>query len=140
MKVSRHVAREFAMQTLFAWLFLKREKSCMDIFHVLQHSFFEQDAQDLKFCSEIIQGVEKNFMVITKTIETFAPNWPFEKISLVDAAILCVGVYEILYNKEIPHVVAINESIEIAKKFGDEASSKFVNGVLHSLMTSQKNA
>ncbi len=100
--------------------------------------FFENDEKDLEFSKNILEGIEKNLKKIIKTIEKFAPDWPFDKISMIDRAILCIGVYEIMYNTDIPDVVAINESIELAKKFGDEASFKFVNGVLHSLMKSKK--
>lgn len=71
---------------------------------------------------------------IREIIERFAPEWPWDKISLVDRATLSIGVYEMLYNEEIPDVVAINEAIELAKKFGDESSPKFINGVLNNVM------
>lgn len=71
---------------------------------------------------------------IIKIIEKFAPEWPIDKIARVDRAILEIGVYEIVYAKEIPPVVAINEAVEISKHFGDSNSQKFINGVLSSVM------
>lgn len=64
-----------------------------------------------------------------------APEWPFDRIALADRVILEMGAYEVLFSKDVPPVVAINEAIEIAKVFGDVNSSKFINGVLSTIMS-----
>lgn len=137
MKLSRHLCREFALQTLFAWLFWSKEKSLSQLFTELQAAYFEYKPSQLDFTQGILTGVEQHFQEIVAYVEKFAPEWPFEKISLVDQATLCVGVYEVMFSEEVPDVVAINEAIELAKKFGNDTSPKFVNGVLHSLMKSK---
>ena len=72
---------------------------------------------------------------IDKLIEKYAPQWPINKINLVDRNILRLGIYELLYgdSQEVPHKVAINEAIELAKEFSGETSGRFVNGVLGSI-------
>ncbi|QQR54880.1 transcription antitermination factor NusB [Candidatus Peregrinibacteria bacterium] len=75
-----------------------------------------------------------------KAIQKYAPEWPWEKIAAVDRAILEVSVTELLFDPSVPPVVAINEGIELAKEFGNESSSKFINGVLSSLYESIKKS
>jgi len=81
-----------------------------------------------------MKGVLKNRKEIERIITKYAPEWPVEKIAKVDRAILEIGIYEIVFSPEVPEVVAINESIEMAKFFGDDNGSKFINGVLSSVM------
>ena len=88
---------------------------------------------------KIIGDIWKNLAQIDKTISKAAPQWPVEKIARIDRAILEIGVYEIAFTEDIPPVVAINESIEMAKHFGDDNSPKFVNGVLSSVMKEYKS-
>jgi 8-oxo-dGTP pyrophosphatase MutT (NUDIX family) len=77
-------------------------------------------------------GVVKKKAIIDEIIEKAAPDWPIDKISVVDRNILRLGLYELLFGDrtQVPPKVAINESIELAKSFGGENSSKFINGVL----------
>lgn len=91
---------------------------------------FSPELSDRDFTIGIVVGVQKNIAAINEYIIRFATEWPLEQITLVDRNILRVGVFELLYNADIPAKVAINEAIEIAKKFGGESSGKFVNGVL----------
>lgn len=91
--------------------------------------------EDPDFAQKLFEGVIKHKKQIIKYIKEFAPAWPVEKIAPVDRAILEIGIYEILHMEDVPPVVAINEAIEIAKEYGDTNSSKFVNGVLSSVMT-----
>jgi N utilization substance protein B len=129
---NRHIARTIAMQTLFEWDFhgklsnedaLERLKYNIDDFS----SKFEDDDG---FVLRTIEGVLTHMADIDALISQFATDWPIEQITLVDRNILRIGVYELKYNDDIPSKVAINEAIEIAKKFGGESSGKFVNGVL----------
>jgi len=79
-----------------------------------------------------VNGVIAKIEEIDKIIEKAAPQWPLEQIAMVDRAVLRLGIYELLFGNrdEVPPKVAINESIELAKTFGGNASGKFVNGVL----------
>ena len=69
-------------------------------------------------------------MWIDKYIAKYATEWPLEQITIVDSNILRIGVYELIFDKDMPAKVAINEAIEIAKTYGGESSGRFVNGVL----------
>ncbi len=129
---NRHLARTIAMQALFEWDFHGR-KSPQDALSTLQYNLdefspkFENDDQ---FVNTTVQGVLDAIVDIDALISKYATDWPLEQITIVDRNILRIGVYELKYNKDIPSKVAINEAIEIAKKFGGESSGKFVNGVL----------
>ena len=95
---------------------------------------FAPKLTEKEFAYKTLKGVLDHKKEIVKIIEKYAPEWPIEKIAPVDRAILKIGVYEIVFSKDIPPVVAINEAVEIAKHFGDNNSQKFVNGVLSSVM------
>jgi N utilization substance protein B len=86
-----------------------------------------------EFVRELVLGVIKNREKIDGTIREFAPAWPIDQISLVDRNILRLAIHEILLDNRVPVKVAINEAVELAKKFGGDHSSKFVNGVLGSV-------
>ncbi len=83
-----------------------------------------------EFSQMINQGIEKNVDAIDAKIGEYATNWQLKRMAVIDRNILRMGVFELLYLPEVPPKVTINESVELAKKFGDMDSSKFVNGVL----------
>lgn len=85
------------------------------------------------FAERLAHGVVKHLADIDGTIVRLAPEWPLDQVPAVDRNVLRLEVYELRYGKEIPPKVAINEAIELAKTFGSDSSSKFVNGVLGSL-------
>ncbi len=127
---NRHLARTIAMQTLFLWDFNNKktgelEKNIEGVFENFAPKF-----NDHGFVRNLIDGVIKHLKEIDIYITKYATEWPLEQITIVDRNILRIGVYELVYDKEIPAKVAINEAIEIAKTFGGESSGKFVNGVL----------
>jgi len=127
---NRHLARTIAMQTLFSWDFNgKQEKDLNDL---IEQNFkqFAPKFNDHGFVKCIINGVIKNEAEIDKYITKYATEWPLDQITIVDRNILRIGVYELVFDQDIPSKVAINEAIEIAKTFGGESSGKFVNGVL----------
>lgn len=95
---------------------------------------FAPKLTEKEFAHETLNGVLKNKEDIIDIIKKHAPQWPVDKIARVDRAILEIGVYEIVFAKDIPPVVAINEAVEIAKHFGDNNCQKFINGVLSSVM------
>jgi len=78
----------------------------------------------------LVKGVKNNIGDIDRYITKYATEWPLDQITIVDRNILRIGTYELVFDKDIPEKVAINEAIEIAKAFGGESSGKFVNGVL----------
>ena len=87
-------------------------------------------ASNEDFMRELVIGVLDNIEQIDSYIKRFAPAWPIDQISIIDRNILRLAIFEILINNRVPIKVAINEAIELAKTFGSNSSSKFINGVL----------
>lgn len=115
-------------------MFYQGERSGEQLLADLALHFFQYETGDLLFSRDLIEGAITKQSTIQTIVEQFAPEWPYAKISLVDRAVLSLGIFEMLYVPDVPDVVVINEAIELAKKFGDEASPKFVNGVLNNVM------
>lgn len=132
----RHLARTCIVQTIFAYEFHGGDaKSILE--KILDE--FAPKLTERDFAFQTLEGILENKEEILKMIQEHAPQWPVDKIAKVDRAILEMGVFEIMFNSEIPPVVAINEAVEIAKHFGDTSSSKFINGVLSSIMKKHTN-
>jgi N utilization substance protein B len=140
---NRHLSRSIVLQTLFEWDFLSVEKKeelknknseVEQIKEILARNLkeFAPGLEDDHFVSSLIEEVLKKRVTIDEIIVKAAPDWPIDKISVVDRNILRIGLTELLFGDriEVPPKVAINEAIELAKTFGGENSSKFVNGVL----------
>ncbi len=136
---NRHLSRSIVLQTLFEWDFLptseKDENSKNEkIQEILNRNLneFAPGLEDDNFVSSLIEAILKNHKVIDEIIEKAAPDWPIDKISVVDRNILRIGLTELLFSDraQVPPKVAINEAIELAKTFGGENSGKFINGVL----------
>ena len=127
---NRHLARTIAMQSLYLWDFSAKDKSALQ--GIMQNVFdnFAPKFNDQGFVEACIEGVIKNQEKIDGYITKYATEWPLDQITIVDRNILRIGVFELVFNDDIPAKVAINEAIEIAKTFGSESSGKFVNGVL----------
>ena len=128
---NRHLSRSIVLQTLFEWDFAV-EKTEPEVMLSRNIEEFGPGLDDASFMSELFLGVVKKKAIIDEIIEKAAPDWPIDKISIVDRNILRIGLYELLFGDrtQVPPKVAINESIELAKSFGGENSSKFINGVL----------
>jgi len=132
---NRHLSRSIVLQTLFEWDFSEGIKADKDgIESVLKRNLkeFAPGFEDDVFVFSLLGQVIKKQRVIDEIIEKAAPDWPLDKISIIDRNILRIGLAELIFGdrKEVPPKVAINEAIELAKTFGGENSSKFVNGVL----------
>lgn len=132
---NRHLSRSVALQTLFEWDF--RGQNHDDLKESISRlaDEFAPGMGDSSFIEELTQNVISKQSDLDKIIEKAAPDWPLDKISIIDRNILRIGLYELLFadRKEVPAKVAINEAIELAKSFGGENSGKFVNGVLGSV-------
>ena len=89
--------------------------------------------ENVTFARELVSGVIQNREKIDHNIQSFAPAWPIGQIPVVDRNILRLAIFEILLDNKVPVKVAINEAVELAKTFGSDNSSKFVNGVLGSV-------
>lgn len=129
---NRHLSRSIVMQTLFEWDFL--HKTIEQAQEALQRNIaeFAPGGGGSPFMESLLDGVLDKFQKLDEIIEKAAPDWPIEKIAIVDRNILRVGLYELLYcdRDQVPAKVAINEAIELAKTFGGENSGRFINGVL----------
>jgi len=128
----RHVARSIIMQALFELDFNGFDETRADA--ALEHCLGEFSAgiDDPTFIKETTKNVVNKRKVLDEIIEKAAPDWPIEKISVVDRNILRLGLYELLFGdrEHVPPKVAINEAIELGKAFGGEKSGPFINGVL----------
>ncbi|MDP2720387.1 MAG: transcription antitermination factor NusB [bacterium] len=131
----RHLARVASLQSLFEWSFnsvdieeiVKRDtKEHVHLDDTYQEGF-QVDGELALFIS---RGVTDNLDPIDKIIETCAPEWPISQIAKVDLEILRIAIFELYIAKNVPTKVAIDEAVELAKEYGGENSSKFVNGVL----------
>ncbi len=129
---NRHLQRSIAMQSLFEWDFNDGNKN--RLLEVVDRNIKEVGAgiEETDLIIDLVEGVIKNQKKIDELIVECAPEWPLEKITLVDRNILRIGIYELIYGDydSVPPKVAINEAIELAKNFGGPNSAKFVNGVL----------
>ncbi len=132
---NRHLSRSIVLQTLFEWDFRgQNDKEIKDIV-TRDAKEFAPGVNDVSFIEELTSNVLAKRPDLDKIIEKAAPDWPLDKISVVDRNVLRIGLYELLFadRDEVPAKVAINEAIELAKNFGGENSGKFVNGVLGSV-------
>lgn len=129
---NRHLSRSIVLQSLFEWDFNASKN--VDTSSILDRltEEFGPGLDDSPFMSELFLGIIKKKAIIDEIIEKAAPDWPIDKISIVDRNILRIGLHELLFGDrlQVPPKVAINEAIELAKSFGGENSSRFVNGVL----------
>lgn len=129
---NRHLSRSIVLQSLFEWDLNTLEKKL--VHEVLERNVaeFAPNKTDMPFMSKLLDGVMAKQPELDLVIEKAAPEWPIDRISPVDRNILRLGLYELLFadRGEVPAKVAINEAIELAKQFGGDNSSRFVNGVL----------
>ncbi len=129
---NRHLSRSIVLQSLFEWDLNSIEKSAMGETLMRNVEEFAQNKSDTPFMEKLLDGVLQKQSELDLIIEKAAPEWPIDRIAPVDRNILRLGLYELLFSDraEVPAKVAINEAIELAKQFGGENSSRFVNGVL----------
>ena len=129
---NRHLSRTIAMQSLFEWDFNGQKEDLKEILnnHIKE---FAGQVDDSAFIFELAEGVQKNLTAIDEIIVKHAPEWPIDQIPPVDRNVLRIGLFEMMFLKQVPPKVAINEAVELGKTFGGESSGKFVNGVLGAL-------
>ncbi|MBL7045006.1 MAG: transcription antitermination factor NusB [Parcubacteria group bacterium] len=134
--MNRHLSRSIVLQTLFELDFngLVGGKKIKDTKTALLRNIeeFAPGMGDFSFVQELLDSILEKQKDIDNIIVKAAPEWPIDKISIVDRNILRIGLFELLFadRSEVPAKVAINEAIELAKTFGGESSGRFVNGVL----------
>jgi N utilization substance protein B len=137
MSANRHLGRIVALQTLYEEDFRHElDDSSFDLKAVLGRNIgrYKETIDDKKFIENLVNGVSSQRQSIDDIIAPVAPEWPIEQIARMDRAVLRIGVYELMFGEGVPPKVAINEAVELAKAFGGENSSKFVNGVLGTVL------
>jgi N utilization substance protein B len=143
MASNRHLGRIVALQTLYEQDF-RRESGdeSFDLREVLDRNIerYRETIDDKAFIEQLVHGVDERQQAIDDIVRPVAPEWPIEQIARIDRIILRIGVYELLHEPDVPPKVAINEAVELAKAFGGDNSSKFVNGVLGTVLRSHEDS
>lgn len=138
MASNRHLGRIIALQTLYEEDFrLDCGDKTLKLDGVLERNIerYSKTVEDIEFIRRIVHGIDKHAAYLDSLLQPIAPDWPLDQIARMDRVILRIGAYELLYEeKAVPSKVAINEAVELAKSFGGDNSSKFVNGVLGTLI------
>ncbi len=129
--MKRRKAREYALQILFQADFTKKKIEQRDLEEFWSDKKERNNVRE--FTEELVKGTLNNLDDIDRTIERFTENWLLRRMAAVDRNILRFAAYEILYRKDIPSAVTINEALEIAKKYSSLDSASFLNGVLDRL-------
>lgn len=127
--MSRKLAREAAMKLVY-----QMDINGIESQEVLD-SFFENSEEEIGnddkvYIVDCVSGVKENIEYIDAYIEKYLKGWKMNRISKVDLAIMRLSVYEMTKRQDVPNIVAVNEAIELAKKFSGEKSSVFINGIL----------
>ncbi|MGE5312928.1 MAG: transcription antitermination factor NusB [Acidobacteriota bacterium] len=134
MASNRHLGRIVALQSLYEYEFrLECDDKDASLDEILGRNLsrYEEVVGDQSFVKRLVDGVMEDMKRLDETIQPIAPEWPISQIARVDRMILRMALYELLHMSDIvPPRVAINEAVELAKAFGSDNSSKFVNGVL----------
>lgn len=137
MASNRHLGRIVALQTLYEQDFrIECQDQALVLDEVLERNIsrYSETIDDKVFIEKLVHGVSGRQSEIDDIIRPVAPEWPIEQIARVDRVILRIGVYELLFDNQVPPKVVINEAVELAKAFGGENSSKFINGVLGTVL------
>lgn len=134
MASNRHLGRIVALQTLYEYEFRTQSgDQAVAVAAIRDRNLdrYRDMIDDTGFVERLIDGVLSRAGQLDAAIQPIAPEWPIDQISRVDRAILRIGLYELCHSTDnVPPKVAINEAVELAKAFGSDNSSKFVNGVL----------
>ena len=134
MASNRHLGRVIVLQSLYEYelrTLASDPDVDLDIIIAKNIEPYEKALGDTEFVYNLARNVAKNFEMLDKTLQPMAPEWPISSISAIDRNVLRMGLYELSECRDsIPPKVAINEAVELAKAFGSDNSSKFINGVL----------
>jgi transcription antitermination protein NusB len=130
---NRHLARTMAMQVLYEWDFRGQDPARLPEVLTFVQGEFGKSLDDDGYVEKQVHGVVERIADIDERLNAFSPNWSVDTMTAIDRNVLRLGTYELVFDETIPSRVALNESIELGKVFGGEASGKFVNGVLGAL-------
>jgi transcription antitermination protein NusB len=127
----RRDGRVAALQFLYAWSINKPKNLTEDLRVFFEN--MEQPREHYAFGEELIHGTIENAEDIDARIKALAQNWDFDRIARIDLAILRLAMFEMIYRKDIPPVVSINEAIDLSKQFSNADAKRFINGILDRL-------
>ena len=134
MASNRHLGRVIVLQSLYEYelrTLASDPEVDLDIVVAKNIEPYEKTLGDTEFVYSLAHGVKENFESLDQVLQPMAPEWPISSISAIDRNILRMGLYELSECRDkVPPKVAINEAVELAKAFGSDSSSRFVNGVL----------
>lgn len=139
MASNRHLGRIIALQTLYEQEFrIECGDKDFDLDNVLKRNIsrYRNMVDDTEFIASLVKGVDSKQTELDAVLQPIAPEWPIDQIARMDRIVLRIGAYELIFGTNVPPKVVINESVELAKGFGGENSSKFINGVLGTLLRS----
>lgn len=137
MASNRHLGRIIALQTLYEQEFRQDSGDAdFDLHDVLRRNIgrYSDMVDDVEFIERLVDGVTEQQKELDAQLQPVAPEWPIDQIARMDRIVLRIGLYELENEADVPPKVVINEAVELAKAFGGENSSKFVNGVLGTLL------
>lgn len=143
MASNRHLGRIIALQSLYEQEFrLDCEDKRFDLQDVLARNIrrYSEMVDDREFIERLVKGVNDKQQELDDTLQPVAPDWPIASIARMDRIVLRIGTYELLFEKDVPPKVVINEAVELAKAFGGENSSKFINGVLGTVLRNKEES
>jgi N utilization substance protein B len=133
MASNRHLGRIIALQSLYEYDFrLECGDATVDVDEIIHRNLerYDQTIEDKEFVTRLVKGAAGSLGELDKLLQPIAPEWPLEQIPRTDRTVLRMAIYELRNFKDVPAKVVINEAVELAKAFGNDNSSKFVNGVL----------
>jgi N utilization substance protein B len=133
MASNRHLGRIIVLQTLYEQEFRNDagdERATVEDILARNVQRYQAMVEDQEFIRRLALGVHANTKELDATLQPLAPEWPIGQIARMDRSILHIGLYELQHSQDVPPKVVINEAVELAKAFGGDNSSKFVNGVL----------
>ncbi len=134
MASNRHLGRILVLQTLYEYEFRSQsEDPKVNLEEIINRNMsrYDDTIGDRQFVEDLLYGVVEKQVELDDKLQPMAPEWPISQIARIDRNVLRIGLFELLHMREtVPPKVAINEAVELAKAFGSDNSSKFINGVL----------
>jgi N utilization substance protein B len=143
MASNRHLGRIIALQTLYEQDFrVECGDKAFNLDDVLERNIqrYHDMVDDRDFIVRLVDGVNSKQLELDELLQPIAPEWPIAHIARMDRTVLRIGAYELLHESDVPPKVVINEAVELAKAFGGDNSSKFINGVLGTVLRNQEEA
>lgn len=126
---SRTRGRQFAVQMIYQQMFSKQDPD--QVFQTFWKNH-EADKETRMFSEDLVQGVLDHRQELDLEISAYLKNWTIDRIAILDRIVLEVGFYELLFERDVPWKVVVDEAVGLAAAFGSDKSPRFINGVLHS--------